>query len=202
MAPALHPDIWIAGAVTNFVIMAACLTVAVAVLAPISRRKDWAKAPLGTATGAIFLCLGIGHGIHVTHLLLPIWGLATEVGLAARTVYQEPHVWAWDALTATVAIWYWTFRSRLAAIVRGAAHFEDIRARQQQALEIHDNIVQGLAKAKLELEIGLGQDGIRSVERTLAASRQIITELLGPEGSDAELGPGKLTRDTAAGGPR
>lgn len=202
MAPIFHPDIWIAGAVANFVIMTAYLAIAVAILVPISRNKDWRRNPLGTATGAIFVSCGVGHGIHMAHLLLPIWGLEVEIGMAARRVYREVHVWAWDAVTAGVAIWYWTLRSRFPALVRGAALFEDIRQRQHQALEIHDNVVQGLAQAKLEFEMGRGEQGLRSVERTLAASRRIITDLLGPEGSEAELGPGKLKRDKAAGGKR
>ncbi|MHB8634708.1 MAG: hypothetical protein ACYDBQ_12240, partial [Thermoplasmatota archaeon] len=68
-----------------------------------------------------------------------------------------------------------------------------------QAFELHDDIVQGLAEAKLNLDVGRREEGLRAIERTLLASRRIITELLGSEGSEIALGAGDLRRHAPAG---
>ena len=73
-----------------------------------------------------------------------------------------------------------------------------MRQRQRQALEIHDTVVQGLAKTKLSLDLGRTEEGEREVEETLAASRRIISDLLGEPDSETELGPGDLRREAPA----
>ncbi len=97
-------------------------------------------------------------------------------------------------------MWYLTLRGRFPALVRGAAIFEDMRERQRQALQIHDNVVQGLTAAKLNFELGQHDEGLASVEETLAASRRIITDLLGDEGHETALHPGDFRR--ASTGPK
>jgi hypothetical protein len=189
---------WMIGAAANGVIMVAYLAIAFSILNGIAGTGQWRDNPLAVATGAIFLTCGIGHGLHFTHLLLPALGADGQVGEAARTEFNSWHAWAWDAVTAGVAVWYWTLRGRFPALVRGAALFEDMRQRQRQALEIHDNVVQGLAKTKLSLDLGRTEEGEREVEETLAASRKIISDLLGEPGSEMELGPGDLRREVAA----
>ena len=66
--------------------------------------------------------------------------------------------------------------------------------REQEALDIHDNIVQGLAEAQLAFDVGRPEQAREAVERTLAQARRIMTELLGEPGSGHELGPGDLRR--------
>ena len=66
--------------------------------------------------------------------------------------------------------------------------------RQRQALEINDNVVQGLAVAKYALDVGDEERAYEAVARTLASARGIITNLLGGE----DLGPGDLVRGEAA----
>lgn len=58
--------------------------------------------------------------------------------------------------------------------------------------------MQGLATAKLRFETGHYEDGLRTVEETLAAFRRIITDLLGDEGSETALQPGDFRRAKAA----
>lgn len=74
--------------------------------------------------------------------------------------------------------------------------------RRQQALEINDNIVQGLAVAKYALDLGEVDRARPAIEETLAAARKIISDLVEEVGEEMELGPGTLTRDIAAGGFR
>jgi hypothetical protein len=66
------------------------------------------------------------------------------------------------------------------------------RAREQALLDIHDNIVQGLAEAKLALDVGRTAQARDAIDTTLAQARRIVTELTGPPA------PGDLRRATSA----
>ncbi len=72
------------------------------------------------------------------------------------------------------------------------AHEEQLRRRQ--ALEINDNVVQGLTVAKYALDAGDYDDARRAIERTLAAARHIITDLLDEGPDDLRLVAGDLVR--------
>lgn len=74
------------------------------------------------------------------------------------------------------------------------------QVRRQQALEINDNIVQGLAVAKYAFELGQHDRARAAVEGTLDAARKIISDLLEELGDEAEILPGSLQRDRAATG--
>lgn len=191
-------DAWGFAAIASGVILVAYLAIAFRILGGVTRAGEWHNNPLAVATGLIFFTCGVGHGLHLVHLLAPSFGFDELGGQSARTAFSEWHLWIWDGITAGVAVWYWTLRNRFPALVRGAALFEDMRERQRQALEIHDNVVQGLAKTKLALDLGRTEEGEKEVEETLAASRKIISELLGDPGSETELGPGDLRREVAA----
>ena len=77
---------------------------------------------------------------------------------------------------------------------------EKATVRRQQALEINDNIVQGLAVAKYSFDLGEEAKAREAVEGTLVAARSIISGLLDEIGGNVDLGPGTLTRDRAATG--
>ena len=189
---------WMVGAAANVVILVAYLAIAAAILVPLHRSRGWTENPLALATGAIFLTCAVHHGAHPVHMLLPVIGLEEHVGYAMREAFDEWHLSSWDIVTGAVAVWYWSLKSRFPALVRGAAVFEDMRIRRQEALEIHDNIVQGLAVAKISLELGRQEEGLAAVEKTLDASRAIITDLLG-ERAGNEIQPGDFQRKSAAG---
>ncbi|MEA2516793.1 MAG: hypothetical protein QOG16_631 [Actinomycetota bacterium] len=72
--------------------------------------------------------------------------------------------------------------------------------RRQQALEINDNIVQGLAVAKYSFDLDQHDKARDAIEGTLVAARSIISELLEDMGGETDFGPGALTRDRAATG--
>lgn len=72
--------------------------------------------------------------------------------------------------------------------------------RRQQALEINDNVVQGLAVAKYAFELDQPERAKAAVDGTLEAARKIISDLLEELGDEAQLMPGSLTRDSAAKG--
>jgi hypothetical protein len=73
--------------------------------------------------------------------------------------------------------------------------------RRSQALEINDNVVQGLAVAKYAFDLGQMEKAQEAVEGTLAAARRIISDLLEEIGDDENIfGPQALVRDRAATG--
>lgn len=191
-------DWWVVGATMNAVILAAYLAISLTIARGLLRSGQWRSNPLAVATAAIFFTCAVHHGSHTVHMVLPGFGVEEDHGKAMREAFNEWHASGWDVITAAVGVWYWTLRGRFPALVRGSAIFEDFRERRRQALDIHDNIVQGLATAKLSLELGRHEDALAAVEHTLGAARTIITDLLGEEGSGIELGPGDLRRRSAA----
>ena len=72
--------------------------------------------------------------------------------------------------------------------------------KRQQALEINDNIVQGLAVAKYSFDLDQHDKARDAVEGTLVAARAIISDLLEGMGEDVDFGPGALKREQAATG--
>jgi PAS domain S-box-containing protein len=72
---------------------------------------------------------------------------------------------------------------------------QELRAaslRREQALELNDNIVQGLVVVKMALEGGFDDKAKETLTRTLEKARSIVSELLGDlEASE----PGALTRE-------
>ena len=187
---------WHVGAVANVVLLVTYLAIAYTIIRGLIPQQRWRSNPLAVATAALFFTCAIHHGSHPVHQFLPALGVEEHLGLAMREAFDDWHVSTWDVVTAGVGIWYWTLRSRFPALIRGSALFEDLIARERQALEIHDNVVQGLATAKLAFEMDERDRGMNALEQTLTASRQIITELLqGEHGVPA----GALRRSEAAG---
>jgi PAS domain S-box-containing protein len=73
----------------------------------------------------------------------------------------------------------------------------DVEERRQRALELNDDIVQGLTVATYALESGDVEHARVAVEATLRSGRSIVGDLLGAD-NHKELAPGALLRATAA----
>ena len=185
---------WVIGAAANTVILAAYLAIAVTIGRGLVGTGQWRTNPLGVATALIFFTCAVHHGSHPAHMLLPYVGLEEATGEPMRAAFDDWHVSTWDIGTAIVGVWYWTLRRRFPVLVRGAALFDDVRERQKQALEINDNVVQGLTVARYSLDRGDTQRASEAVDVALGSSRAIIGELLGERGSEVRLGPGDLRR--------
>lgn len=182
--------LWI-GITTNGIVALAYLAVAGILLTNAVRTRHVFDNPLGVATVAVFFTCGGGHAVHMMQLLDVPLGVASAAGVAIQAEYANNlHMWVIDILTAIAGVSYWMLRRRFPALVSGAAVFEDLRARQRRALEINDNVVQGLARAKLALDMGHNSEGDEAVADTLAKARHIITGLLG----DEEVKAGALRR--------
>jgi hypothetical protein len=187
---------WI-GVVTNAVIAVAFLAVAVVLLVNAVKTKHVRNNPLGVATVVLYVTCGGGHVVHTLQLLDVPLGIASAAGYAIQAEYETNwHMWLIDIVTAIAGVSYWMMRSRFPALVSGAAVFEDLRGRQRRALEINDDVVQGLVRAKLALDMGQKAEGDAAVADTLANARHIITGLLGQD----EVKAGSLRR-RKAGGP-
>lgn len=193
--------LWTVGAVANGVIAVTYMTIGVLIGRAILRSGQWRNNPLGVATAAIFVAGGIAHSIRVVLLLQPTVADDWVSGLGARAMFTWP-VALWDLLAAGIGLYYLSLRNRFAALLRGAALFEDLKERQKQALDIHDNVVQGLATAKLAFELDRRDEGMREIEQTLEHARGIVNGLLGDSDSEIALGPGDLRRRSPAGGAR
>jgi signal transduction histidine kinase len=200
--------LWMVTAVANVVMVAVYASIAGMLMAGLTRGGQWRTNPILVATFAVFTACTLGHGIHLEHTLLPLARQALgaapaadveAVSQAARATFSDPRLLAWDVTTAAVAGWYWTLRGRFVIISRGAALCEDMEVRARHALELHDDVVQGLARAHLALEAGRPAEARAAVDDALRASKRIIGDVLGPPGGIG-LGPGDLRRRRPWGG--
>ena len=80
-----------------------------------------------------------------------------------------------------------------------AAELQRKELNERHAGEINDNIIQGLALAKYQLQAGQGDASATQVSQTLREAQRLVSGLLG----DAEVQAGQLRRGVAAetGGP-
>jgi PAS domain S-box-containing protein len=70
-----------------------------------------------------------------------------------------------------------------------AATLREVQVRRRQALEINDNVVQGLTAARYALDLGDSAAGASFVERALAGARHLMNDWLNPpDGSRLEAG--------------
>ncbi|HJR44403.1 MAG TPA: hypothetical protein VJ927_02240 [Actinomycetota bacterium] len=74
----------------------------------------------------------------------------------------------------------------------------ELHARRRQALEINDNVVQGLAVAHYSFELGQEEKGRQAVADALAAARRIIGDLVKDLPAHEQFDPATLTREAPA----
>ena len=180
-------DLWVFTAAFNAILVVIYGLVAISMISAIIDGRQLRTNPLLTATAAIFVTCTLGHGAHLMHALVaqPIfWGDEAAAADRVRAEFSDIRLLAWDGFTAAVAIVFYVLRNRFAVITRGAAFCEDLAKRESQALEMHDNIVQGLAQAKMALDMGHREEGYEAIESTLVAARRIMTEVLGKNAAD------------------
>jgi hypothetical protein len=184
---------WVTGAVSNAVVATAYLLIAIAILRPLIASGQLRSNPLGAATAAIFLTCAVHHGGHTVHMLLPYAGIEVRQGLAMRQAFDW-QMSLWDVLSAAVGTYYWTLRRTYAALMHGAKLFEDLQQREQQALELNDEVLQGIVVAKMALDLDDRERATAALEASISSASRIITDLLGPD----EHGRRGLLRATAA----
>ena len=179
--------------VANALAAAAYAVIAYLILSALVSSAQLRTNRLAVATALIFVTGAGYHALEAAALLAPSLGIGKGHGLALRHGWDW-HVAVWDVLTAAAGIYYLALRRSQPDAPHGAQMFDDLSARERQALEINDNIVQGLAVAKYAMSIGAEDHSKQAIEDTLMRAREIITDLLGEPGSAIKLGPGDLRR--------
>ncbi len=184
---------WQIAAIANGVIMLAYFLISATIVRGLIKTRQLRSNRLGVATAAIFASCGAGHGYHLLHMLLPLVGIDADVGYAMRNAFDW-HLVTVDVVTSGIAVWYWTLRRSYPLVLDGPVLFEDLKARQRQALEINDNVVQHLAVAKYLLGRGETDQAGELVERSLEEGKRIFGDLLD------DPTPGAMRRMTSASG--
>lgn len=184
---------WTVGLIGNAVIMVAYMLITLAIVVPLARSHQLRTNPLGAATGAIFFTCSVHHGAHALHMLLPSLGITDPQGLAMRQAWGWPLA-IWDVVGALTAVYYWTLRRNYSSLMHGAQLFEDLRQREQQALELNDTVLQGLVVAKMALDLNQPDRSQEALASSITAASRIITDLLGRNQEGAQL----LVRSTPA----
>jgi hypothetical protein len=177
---------WHVGLVGNAMIMLAYLGICLAILVPLARSHQLRSNPLGAATAAILFTCAVHHGAHSVHLLLPSFGVDDPQGLAMRSAWVWP-LTMWDVIGAVVAVYYWTLRRNYGSLMQGAQLFQDLRQREQQALELNDTVLQGLVVAKMALDLDHPAKANEALTASIGAASRIITELLGSQHHSLDL---------------
>ena len=177
---------WVVGLVCNAVIMLAYLLISLAIVIPLSRSRQLRTNPLGAATAAIFFTCAVHHGAHSIHMLLPALGLSDPQGLSMRAAWGWPLA-LWDVVGAVVAVYYWTLRRTYSSLMEGAQLFQDLRQREQQALELNDTVLQGMVVAKMALDLDEPARASAALSSSIDSASRIITSLIGDKGSALDL---------------
>jgi len=110
----------------------------------------------------------------------------TAVNQEPADVVQGYEAGAVDYLTKPIEPWI--VRAKVSAFVDiwlEHKRMEQMRSelamaeqRQQQALQINEGIVQGIAVAKMALELGDNERALDTLDRTLTAAKRVISHLL------------------------
>ena len=188
---------WQIAVVANLAVALAYAAIVVAIIRPLVGERQLRSNRLGAAMAAIFFTAAVTHGSHAVRMLLPIIGVDRGQGMALRTAFSSWGLTIWDVVTAEIGIYYWSLRRTYAPLMRGAKLFEDLKERQRQALEINDNIVQGLFVAQTALALEEREMADEALRTTLDSARKIISELLGEPGVDAVQFHGLLRQEPA-----
>ena len=72
---------------------------------------------------------------------------------------------------------------------------------RRRALELNEEVVQGLAVAKLAFETGHHENGLRAVTSTLERAKEIVARLLDEHLEEGSIEPGDLVRKRRVGEP-
>lgn len=188
---------WQLAAVLNGVIAVCYLLIALTIARGLRRTGQARTNVLAVATAAIFLSCAVHHGSHPVHMLLPALGLEREEGLAMRTAMGW-HATVMDLVGAVVAVWYLSLRGRFGPLLGGPSLFTDVSVDRRRAVEINDDVIQGLTTVLYALELDDPVTARAAAQQALTASRTIVGELVGGDGRAVQMGPGDLRREQPA----
>jgi hypothetical protein len=150
----------------------------------ITLYQDW--VPFGLAIAFV----AVHHGVAST--------------IDRESVYNHyaalNNPWKWALIhglfvlgASAASVYAWRMNEEAAAETeRYRSHLEEAQRRRRSALQINDDIVQGLAVITSALATGHDDLARREADKTLAAARAIITDMLGDD--PGPVVPGSLRR--------
>lgn len=189
---------WMLAAGANAFMVLIYAWIATIMIRGIQDGHQWRSNPIAVATAGVFVSCTIGHGLHLAHVLPPLSLLQPAEAAAARAMFADWRLIAWDGFTAATAIGYWFLRGRLVAVYAGASLGEDFQERERQAALIHERVVTGLDRAQAQFDAGDRAAGMETLARTLEEGKGVITTLLGKPGVRPPVRPGDLRREVAS----
>jgi signal transduction histidine kinase len=104
-----------------------------------------------------------------------------------------------NALHAVGAVAYLALTAVAWIAIRRAREASNRAARERHALDIHDNVVQGLTEVSWALEAGANDVARAAAHATLADARELIGDVLEQHPGGHVFGPGSLRRSQASG---
>jgi hypothetical protein len=177
---------WMIGVAANLAIGVVAYALAWQIARNLFRDRQWPTNRLALAMLAIVGTCSTGHIEHGIHLL---------TSPAAQAIWPKEAVLL-DVITAAGISTYFYFQTgRLSQFARGAAMFEDVSVRTQNARQIQDDVVQRLAVARFAIQRGALLEARRMVDLSIASTREVVSDLLPPED---EPTPGAVRRRSAA----
>jgi hypothetical protein len=171
---------WGIGLVANLVVTAAYLLGALAVAVPLVRAGRLRVDRLAAATVALLLTGAVHHAVVSVQLLLPAFDPDRTLGLATRDAWGWPLA-VGDVVVAGAGLLYWS-RRRSSPDDTGPAPARAESAGgigEQQALELNDNVLQGLVVARMALDLGDVEKADRALGAAIDSASRIVTDLLG-----------------------
>lgn len=190
---------WSLGLVANLVIALSYVLIALTILRPLQRTGQLRSNALATATAAIFVTCAVHRLAQAVLLALPWFGSDAAQGEAMRDAWSWPLA-SWDLVGALVAVYYWSLRRSYSSLIEGAALFADLELRERQALDLNDNVLQGLVVARMSLERDDRDKALDALDAAIASAGVIITDLLGG-GRHGAAAPLRSTPAVVAGPP-
>ena len=172
-------ELWIIGLATNTFMALAYAGIVGFIVLPLMKSRQLSKNKLGVATAAIFCTCAVHHAFDALHLVLPSMGIDVARGVALRSGWGWD-VAAWDLVGAAVAAYYLGLRRIYGSLMQGAQLFYDLKRRERQALEINDDVLQGLVVAKMALELDQRDTAVAALDTSIASASRIISSLLDP----------------------
>ncbi len=177
---------WMTGVVANLTIGLVAYALAWQIARNLLQDRQWPTNRLALAMLAIVATCSTGHLEHGFHLL---------TSPSAQAIWPKEAVLL-DLITAAgISIYFYFQTGRLSQFARGAAMFEDVSVRTQNARQMQDEVVQRLAAARFAIVRGDLVEARLLVDRSLTSAREVVSDLLPPEGEPA---PGSVRRRNPA----
>jgi integral membrane sensor domain MASE1 len=134
--------------------------------------------------------------------VIAVWAAVNEVGAFAHHTILDRMI-VLQSFNGSVALTAFFLGATTAERNKAQSDEAVHRVRQteldrKRALELNDEVVQGLSVAKYAFESGETRTARRAIDHTLEAARQIVRDLLGASGDGKPIGPGDLVREQPA----